>query len=147
MGAMVNDPMPHQAKHSGPVPYPSGRLDIVLNRTGASAAVRCWINDEKLFSHERNGGWSVVPPGRHKVVCEAEGRGGFGKVTQFHDVRPGENVHIFYAPPLFLFSKGAMGRTPQQRTWAMDWPELGKTILATIIFLGVCFALYLLFGR
>lgn len=147
MGAMVTDPAPHPWEPSDPSRQPRGRLDIVLNRTAASSTVRCWINDEKLFTGESRGGWAIVPPGRHKISCEAEGRGGFGKVTQFHDVRPGENVHIFYAPPLFLFSKGVMGRTPQQRARAIDWPELGKTILATIIFFGVCFVLYLLFGR
>lgn len=125
---MANHPM----APSGPNPIPNGRLEIVVNPSVLGVRVRCWINDQQLFSREKRGGWASVPPGRHKITCEGQDRGGFGKVTQYHDVRPGETVVVHYAPPVHLLGKGAMGRTPQQNPWALDWHQVGYMVLVLL---------------
>lgn len=116
----------------GPDPAPNGRLEIVVNPSFLQARVRCWVNDQQLFTNEKRGGCAIVPPGRHKVTCEGQDRGGFGKVTQYHDVHPGETVVIHYATPMHLLGKGAMGRIPQETPWAIDWRQVGYMVLVLV---------------
>ena len=116
-------------------PGPPGRIDIVLNREPNSPWVQCLIDDKVVFDYEDRGGWAVVAPGRHKITCESRTKQSFGAVTQFHDVAPGQNLVVYYAPPkVLLFGKGSMGLTPQQPSRELNPREVAFTVIGIVLF-------------
>ncbi|MGJ3509676.1 hypothetical protein [Enemella sp. A6] len=55
-----------------------------------------------------------VPPGRHRIEAHTRLLRRYGQAALDVDVRPGELVRVYYAPPLHQFTDGNMGLVEQE---------------------------------
>lgn len=54
-----------------------------------------------------------VPPGRRHIEAHSQWMRRYGQAQLDVDVRPGETVRVFYAPPMHQFTTGNMGLEQQ----------------------------------
>lgn len=133
--------------HVQPPSDPPGNIAVVVTPSTVPQPVRCWVNGQEVFSHERRGGTVRVPAGRYEVTCEAQARGGFGRASITADVVPGQTVTVHYAPPQSLISRGSIGFTPQTRQWGPDLRQIFITVGGAVALICFCGGVGVLWER
>lgn len=132
------------------MPLPARRpahIRVVMAPTTFPQPVRCWVDDDQVFSHETSERVVEVTPGRREVTCEAQGQGGFGEKSTLVDVGPGQTVTVHYAVPLTHISQGAIGPAPPARRAAVDARQVALSVGGAVLMICLCGAGRLLWER
>lgn len=137
---------PPQPTPQHPSGLPTGVLAVHFDGPYTTAGVRVLLN-ERFVDLTMPTTVLRVYAGRHRL--EVAGRHGlvttFGETEAWVEVAPGQRVDLYYSLPRTIFSQGQLAPTPQPRSWAVHWGNVGWAFgvpLVVILLLGVGVALW-----
>lgn len=82
-----------------------------------------------------------VPPGRRHIEAHSQWLRRYGQASLDVDVRPGELVKVYYAPPLHQFTTGSLG-TEKQKIKGVGCLVVTLVVLVVVILALVLLAVF-----